>query len=258
MSIPTISSSTDASTIESIDHREAPGLAEEEYRRFVDALARLETPDWGQPTDCEGWTVRDMAGHVLGAMRAAASIREQVSQQREIRSRVKATGENQVDVMTGVQIERTADLTTDELIAEARSLVGPAARGRKRTPAPMRKLVKIPVEIGTLSETWRLGYLVDTILTRDIFMHRIDLARAVGTTPMVDDTHDARIVADIVGEWARRHGRPFDLTLSGAPGGRFNVAGDSGEELHLDALEFCRILSGRGDAHGLLAQEVPF
>jgi hypothetical protein len=31
--------------------------------------------------------------------------------------------------------------------------------------------------------------------------------------------HDGRIVTDVVGDWARRHARPFDLTLTGRPGG---------------------------------------
>ena len=99
------STTTDTSTLEPISRAEARGLAEEEYRRWADALGRLGPDDWAKPTDCDGWTVRDMAGHVLGAMRAAASVREQMNQQREIGKRVKASGENQVDVMTALQIE---------------------------------------------------------------------------------------------------------------------------------------------------------
>lgn len=34
--------------------------------------------------------------------------------------------------------------------------------------------------------------------------------------------------------------------------------GDAGEELALDAVEFCRILSGRAQGTGLLTQPVPF
>ncbi len=249
---------TDAAAIDPISKREAPGLAEEEYRRWAVAIADLKPADWDRSTDCELWTVRDMAGHVLGAMRAAASIREQLSQQREIGKRHKATGENEVQIMTALQIERTADLSAAELVAETRSLVGPAAKGRRRTPAPMRRLVKIPVDLGSIVETWTLGYLVDTILTRDIFMHRIDLARAIGGSPDLTGTHAARIVQDIVGEWARRHHRPFDVTLVGPAGGRFQVAGNHAEVIEIEALEFCRILSGRGTGDGLLAQQVPF
>jgi hypothetical protein len=69
--------------------------------------------------------------------------------------------------------------------------------------------------------------------------------------------HDGRIVADAVADWADRHGRPFTLHLEGAAGGEF-VQGEDGEELALDAVEFCRILSERAPGEGLLAQPVPF
>jgi hypothetical protein len=36
------------------------------------------------------------------------------------------------------------------------------------------------------------------------------------------------------------------------------VAGDGGEYIELDAVEFCRILSGRAKGTGLLSTEVPF
>ncbi len=254
----TTASPIDSGSIRPLDHSEAYSLAEEQYRLFAEALGDLEADDWERATDCEGWTVRDMAGHVLGAMRSAASFRELLSQQRAIKRRVKSTGENEVDAMTAVQIERTRSLAAAELVEEARSLVETAARGRHRTPLPMRRFVRIPVEIGSLSETWRLGYLVDTILTRDILMHRIDLARAIGSEPVLDGQGDPRLVADIVGEWARRHGQAFRLTLTGPAGGVFAGGVGANRPLELSAVEFCRILSGRGVGEGLLAQEVPF
>jgi len=74
---------------------------------------------------------------------------------------------------------------------------------------------------------------------------------------VVTPDHDARIIADVVAEWARRHGQPFTLTLTGPAGGSY-VAGDGGEHIELDAVEFCRILSGRATGAGLLSTEVPF
>ncbi len=75
--------------------------------------------------------------------------------------------------------------------------------------------------------------------------------------------HDGRLVADVIAELARHYGKPFTLTLTGAAGGEF-VAGDgSGEQVTIDAIELCRMLSGRPPADarprtGLLATEVPF
>jgi hypothetical protein len=45
--------------------------------------------------------------------------------------------------------------------------------------------------------------------------------------------------------------------LSGPAGGRWEL-GAGGPELSHDALDFCRRISGRGAAGGLLATQVPF
>ena len=79
-------------------------------------------------------------------------------------------------------------------------------------------------EVGGEQETWRMGYLLDVILTRDPWMHRVDIARATGRELELTPEHDGRIVADVVAEWARRHGQPCTLTLTGPAGGEF-VAG---------------------------------
>lgn len=94
--------------------------------------------------------------------------------------------------------------------------------------------------------------LLDVVLTRDTWMHRIDVAAATGRPLELTAAHDGRLVADVVAEWARRHGQPFRLHLGGPAGGDF-AHGDAGEELTLDAVEFCRILAGRLPGEGLLA-----
>lgn len=93
-------------------------------------------------------------------------------------------------------------------------------------------------------------------------MHRLDLARATGQALLLTPDHDGVIVADVVQEWARRHGQPFRLALTGPAGGTW-ASGDGGEEIEMDAADFCRVLSGRpspaGDAPtGLLGVNVPF
>lgn len=248
---------TDVTDVAPISHREAAGLAETEYDRLVTVLEAVGPDDWSRPTDCTAWTVRDLAGHVLGSLRAAASLRESLRQQREVRRRLEADGGTAADHMTAIQVENVADLTPAELVSECRSLVTKAAAGRRRTPAPLRRFARFQVEIGSIRERWTLGYLVDVILTRDAWMHRVDLSRAVGADLALDGDHDARIVADVAAEWMRRHGQPVSLTLHGTAGGTFEQ-GTGGEEVALDAVEFCRILSGRAEGSGLLRTEVPF
>jgi hypothetical protein len=88
-------------------------------------------------------------------------------------------------------------------------------------------------------------------------MHRTDVCRATGREPRLTADHDAVLVADVVAEWAARHGRPYRLRLTGPAGGSWS-SGTGGEEIELDAVEFCRVLSGRGEGTGLLTQAVPF
>ncbi len=57
--------------------QEAMALAETARRRLAALLGDLDAADWDRPTDCEGWTMRDLAGHLVGAKRSAASVREQ-------------------------------------------------------------------------------------------------------------------------------------------------------------------------------------
>jgi hypothetical protein len=144
--------------------------------------------------------------------------------------------------------------------------VGPrAAAGRRRTPALARRIVLAgqPVdEKGTRTEKWTVGYLTDVILTRDTWMHRSDIAEATGRAMTLTPGHDGRLVADIAAEWASRHGQPCTLTLTGPAGGTwtFNGTGAAVESAayELDAVDFCRVLSGRGRGDGLLATRVPF
>ena len=254
----TISAPTSPSHVvrAAIPHAEAITLAETAYSRFAGAVAALDDGDWERATDRTGWTVRHLVGHVVGAMRAAASMREMASLQLDVRRHVKR-GENQVDAMTQIQIDRTAALTNSELAAECGRLVGAATKGRKRTPSLVRRLARFKVDLGNgVTERWSVGYLNDVILTRDAWLHRVDLSRAVGAELELTAAHDGRIVADVADEWFARHGGRCELVLTGPAGGRFGASG--GERYELDAVEFCRIMSGRATGTGLLATLVPF
>ena len=98
------------------------------------------------------------------------------------------------------------------------------------------------------------------ILTRDPWLHRTDIAAATGRELELTADHDGVIVADVVAEWADRHGKDFTLTLTGPAGGQWAV-GVNGPIITVDAVEFCRVLSGRSGPVGLdelLSTEVPF
>lgn len=104
---------------------------------------------------------------------------------------------------------------------------------------------------------WTVGYLFDVILTRDPWLHRVDICRATGRNQFLTAEHDGRIVANVVADRAPRHGRPFGLELTGPAGATF-IAGTDGVSVRMDAIESCRTLSGREIGTGILATPVAF
>ena len=246
---------TDVATIAPIDHREAMRLQAIELDRAIALLRSLDTEDWSTPTVCPDWDVRQMWLHVLGACEAGASMRENAHQMLAARKRQKELGVPLEAGLSGVQVAERADLLPDELVDRLVAIAPKTVKGRSRTPRPMRAM-KVAVDAPVV-EKWSVGYLVDIIYLRDAWMHRIDTARATGNELVLTPEHDGRVVADIVAEWARRHGEPFTLELTGPAGGAF-TSGAGGEPMVLDAVEFCWLLAGRGEATGLLATIVPF
>ena len=189
----------------------------------------------------------------------AASTGEMVRQQRAAAKLAGngASADGNLDALTALQVQKNRHLTIEELVQAIR-LSGPkAVRGRRRIPAVVRNHATVRAAGAGLVEKWRVGYLTDVILTRDPWMHRSDIAVATGAQLDLSADHDGVIVNDVVTEWAARHGQPFDLELTGVAGGNWS-RGRGGERIELDAVEFCRILSGRGEGPGLLSVRVPF
>ena len=82
-------------------------LAATEYGRFASLLSELPPDDWGRPTECPGWDVRAMVGHVLGMAEMVASIREGRRQQ-------KAAGgaaASFLDALTALQVDERRSMS---------------------------------------------------------------------------------------------------------------------------------------------------
>jgi len=229
-------------------------LAATEYQRFADLLRTLRPDDWTRPTDCPGWDVRAMAAHALGMVEMAASIRENNRQLRLARRR----GGVFIDALTGLQVDERQHMTPEQITARFVARAPKAARGRRRAPGFIRRRVVPELQqVGGRDEAWTIGFLVDIILTRDPWMHRADICRATGADHVLTAEHDGVLVADVVAEWAARHGQSCTLRLTGPAGGSWKT-GDGGPLIETGAVEFCRALSGRDRADGLLAVQVPF
>jgi uncharacterized protein (TIGR03083 family) len=236
-----------------LDRDAARRLATTEYDRFRLLLSDLDPPDWARPTDCPEWDVRAIAGHVLGMAEMVASVRQFVAQ--NVGASRAGGG---IDALTGLQVRGRARLTPPEVYERFAAVAPRAVRGRRRLSRLIGRFT-LPEDqvVGDRTERWTFGFLFDVVLTRDTWMHRVDIARATGRGLALTPDHDGVLVADVVAEWGQRHGRPHRLRLTGPAGGTWAV-GDGGPELELDAVEFCRVLSGRGNGTGLLAEQVPF
>ena len=245
-----------------IERPAAMRLAETEYQRVTEAVDALQPEDWTRPTDCTKWDVRQVVAHIAGMAKFLSTPLEAARQIRAANAR-QQNGQASIDAQNALQVQERQHLWPEELRAELRRVGPRAARGRRRIPGFVRRrrLPETQVFNGA-EETWSIGYLTDVILTRDPWMHRLDLARATGRAPILTSDHDGVIVADVVAEWARRHGQPYRLNLTGPAGGSWSF-GEGGEEIGMDAADFCRVVSGRpgpdGDRPGgLLATQVPF
>lgn len=247
---------TRVESVPPIERAEAEALARTEYERMGDQLRTLTAEDWVKPTECPDWDVRAVAGHSAGMLATFTGYRTLMGAMRAAAKAAKRSGGPMIDALTAAQVANHAGLSTSELIAKVDAVGPKAARWRATRPALFRGM-PMKEEVGGEQETWRLGYLLDIILTRDPWMHRVDIARATGRPMHLTVNHDGRIVADVVAEWARRHRSPFALSLTGPAGGEY-VSGHGGEHITIDAVEFCRTLSGRATGSGLLSQEVPF
>ena len=246
---------TNVADIAPIGHREAMQLQATELERAVAMLRTLDPDDWATQTVCPDWDVREMWLHVLGACEAGASMRENVHQMAAARKRCRQLGVSLEAGLSGIQVAERLDLSPVELVERLDQIAPKTIKGRSRTPRPMRA-IKMGIDAPVV-EKWALGYLIDIIYLRDAWMHRVDTAGATGCELVLTPEHDGRIVADVVAEWARRHGRPFTLELTGPAGGAF-TARSGAEPIEMDAVEFCSVLSGRGEATGLLTTIVPF
>jgi uncharacterized protein (TIGR03083 family) len=252
---------TDVTAQAPLSHEEAMQLQAVELERTLDLLHALDDADWSKQTECPAWDVRQMYLHVLGACDAGASLTENVHQMRAARRHQKDHGGPLEAGLSAVQVQDRFDLGPAELVERLTAVAPVTVRKRTKLPALMRRL---PMKIdGPVVETWALGYLVDTIYLRDLWMHRVDAARATGHELALTAGLDGRIIADVVAEWARRHGKPFTLTLTGPAGGTYTADGNSPTSddpvaIELDAVEFCRTLAGREEGAGLLSTIVPF
>ena len=227
-------------TMRAPTHSEWADVARSVDDHLLETLTDLTYEDWNKPTECEPWAVRDVVAHLVGWDEAIVSPREFARQTVHGYRTRKAHGGNPLDAQNQFQVDDRAAFSPAELLEQLRTLT-PKFHKAKRRFATLGRAVPFKQNF---SGTWvTLGYAMTTILARDHFMHHIDICRATDRS-FHPNTAEIRVALDAVREWAERANGDLTLELSGPAGGTF-VHGSGTTTITADAIDFCRVISGR-------------
>lgn len=245
--------------IPALKHDEAIAMTAEELRRFIALIETLEPADWDKPTACSLWSVRDIVAHQGAHVTSFVSLGDMLGQLKPslLRPYLKR-GMGMLDAWNQSQVDLRRQHTPAQLIAEIRGNADASLRGKDRIPAWLRAPA-LPAP--GLDQPRSLGYVFDLIYTRDMWMHRLDICRATGRAMPLDATHDRRVVALVVRDFALKcrsglQGRSALLTLMGVAGGTFHIGSDDAPSatVEFDTLDFCILTSGREKAANFLRE----
>lgn len=234
-------------TIEMTTPTDAVGVARAELSALVDQVYELTADDFRSPTECEGWTIRDVVAHLTGAADEAVHLRVQAKHMITAKTRLRKLP--LVDALTTQQIADRSQKSDVDIVSELASLAPKVPAARARVPGLIRRQ-KFPDPAALPGDN--LGYLLDVIYTRDVWMHRIDISRAT-SRPLPDSGVDDVVVGQIVRDLQRGWSGPsFGLQLTGRTEGEWPVGTpDAGPTVTVDTVVLCRLLSGRSDETGL-------
>ncbi len=194
---------------------------QQELCDFADLVRGLSADELATPSRCARWTVRDVAGHVVGTIVdiTAGRLEGQGTRsvtERQARERAGRTGRQLAD-----ELAAAAPTLVDLL----RSLPGESWDG----PAPS-------------DPNFTLGFAVEAIWY-DAFVHGDDIRAALSR----ESTRGNGLrcaVHHVAGYLEHRGSRPTTLVLHDMD--RIDIAG-GGEEIHGDPLDFVLATTGRID-----------
>ena len=222
-----------------VPHAEAIALAAAQNEAFLAELKRLEPGDWDRVTDCDPWTVHDITVHLLAWANAVTSPREFFRQTKET-LKVRKEWPNIVDAQNAVQVEEGRDLTPEVIISRLERALPRFLKVRDRLSIALKPIPTYNGLLGFIS----LGFIGETIFTRDTFMHRIDIAEATGKD-MRQGPNEKRLVGDCVKEWGKASKANARVVLSGPAGGDYLVGDGKAATIRASATDFARVLAGR-------------
>lgn len=217
-----------------------------EVRAVLAALGRLAPGDWSLGTACEGWTVRDLTSHVVGQYEELA--RPWLLVGRAVRGRRRYPGLTPLHAHNQCQVDARRSVPPHVLVGLLTRFGPQAVRAVERMPVAVRRRMRLsPLfpESRELPED-SMDYLARVLLTRDTWMHRVDICDATGQELVLRE-HDKEVVGQVLLDLALRwSGPPTYLDLSGPAGGRWGLGrGTPAVVVQADAVTLMRHLSGR-------------
>lgn len=210
------------------------------YAALVEQLKQLDPAEWDAQTDCDRWNVHDVVAHIVGWMEMLRSFKETRHIVRSGWRRRKELG-NILDAGNEQQVEDRRNLSPEELIARIEGLAPGLVRFRARGGAIGRGIpIYDPVVVGASN----LGFMLNVIFTRDILMHRIDIARATGRGFELEDA-DRPVMADVIKDWAKRSKADAIVSLEGL--GTYIAGTGVGVRISGSVADFCRVMTKRAE-----------
>ncbi|MQB01013.1 MAG: maleylpyruvate isomerase family mycothiol-dependent enzyme [Actinobacteria bacterium] len=230
---------THVSAIAGLRGEDARRVARYQLEEILAVFRDLTDEEWEMESDCEGWTVHDVAAHLLGWAEAVLSPPKLVRQLLASQRLRKEKG-NVTDASNHLQVEARRAIPHGELLARM-EIVLPRMLRRRSSLARFARYV--PYYDGFLGTT-NVGFIMNAIFSRDTFMHRADISRPLGREMVLGDD-DRRLLEDVVRDWARRSDARLMLHLTGPAGGDYLTSSDAAADVTVGAVDFGRILTRR-------------
>ena len=198
----------------------------EELATFKGLIQNLGSAEWATPTRCTGWTVGDVAAHVIGGMTDVAAFRLEGLGTPEVTARQVAERQGRSPGELADEVEGGAKA--------AAGLAGAFDEAAWEAPAP-----------GGTAGT--LGFGLES-LWFDTYLHADDIRHALGRPPVPGAALRAS-VSHIAQVLTNQGWGPAVLRLDGIE--TFAVSGGDGPEVTGDPMAFVLASTGRSDPAAL-------
>src|SRR5688500_8379307 len=181
-----------------------PGFVAE-HEAFAELIRSLSDGDWKKPTRCEGWTVADVAAHVVGTLTEVANLRLDGLGTPEVTQRIVDERRGRTQHELADELEQSSKLASDLLAAfDDAGWQAPAPGGVQGT----------------------VGYGIET-LWYDTYVHSDDIRAAAGRPSVRAD--GLRPSLSHIAQTLTEQGWPA-ATLSFGGLGEFEVSGGAGTD----------------------------